>query len=81
MTSEQLARHHEIHLGRKRSLETRKRIAEKAKGRKSHNKGVPTPEHIRAKMRKPKQLKYATCTNCGYVGTTSVITRHHKHQL
>lgn len=79
LSPEQLRRHHEVHRGRKRPPETGRRISERMKGRTPHNKGMVVPEHIRAKMRKPKRLRYGTCVNCGLTAALHSISRYHNN--
>lgn len=77
LSDRQLVRHHELHLGKKRSQLTCRRISEAKKGRPGSGIGVPLSEAHRAKLRGPRILSYTTCPHCNMVGAKNNMNRYH----
>ena len=78
LSAEGLAKHHALHLGAKRSDETKHRISESKLGTPSPFKGMPKTKEERAKMRGiPKQLKTIECPHCGKLGASHNMKRYH----
>lgn len=78
LSVESLAKHHAIHLGAKRSDETKRRISESHLGRPSPFKGILKTEEDRAKMRGiPKRIKTIECPHCGKLGASHNMKRYH----
>jgi hypothetical protein len=77
LTEEQLIKHHEKHLGKKRSAETCDRISKALVGKESKRKGIPLSEEAKAKMRKPKTITQTTCPHCGLSGAKHNMARYH----
>ena len=77
MTTEQLARHHAVHVGATRPIETCVRISEAKSGKPAWNKGIPLSEKAKANMRKPLVMSSATCPHCGLTGAAHNMKRYH----
>lgn len=58
-----------------RTEEHRKHTSNCNKGRTAHNKGIPTPETIKIKMRKPR--KRSICPHCNKEGGGGNMIRYH----
>jgi hypothetical protein len=77
MSEAELLRHHMVHLGSRRSDETRAKISRRARGRRAWNRGKTMTEEQRAPMRKPKTITKVVCPHCGKVGARHVMSRYH----